>query len=147
MGDFAFFLVFLIVFYYILWFLIIPKWLFNDYWSIPIFFGWFLELPKCSPNLDPCTPFLSPTYFKKYKNSAGRSLKHIIFISENLKLWKYGKVCVSNFSMFHFWKFENLTVLNLKIWNLRSWILEIRKLASWNNWKFEKYNFGTLLFS
>ena len=34
---------------------------------IPIFFGSFLELPKCSPNLDPWTPYLSPGHFNKYK--------------------------------------------------------------------------------
>ena len=37
--------------------LIIPKWLINDPGHIPILFGSLLELPKCSPNLAPYTPY------------------------------------------------------------------------------------------
>ena len=42
---------------------IIPKWLNKAPGHIPILFGSFLELPICSPNLDPCTPYFSQKHF------------------------------------------------------------------------------------
>ena len=52
LSDLLFFLALLIICYGIFGVLSIPEWPINDSWWIPLFFWWFLELPKCSPNLD-----------------------------------------------------------------------------------------------
>ena len=80
---------------------------------------------------------------QKYKTNMGRSLNHIISISENLNFWKDWKVCVPilNFWNYKTWKFGicklkfgNSNLATLKIGNLNIGNLfrrvEIRKL--WN---------------
>ena len=47
--------------------LTIPKGLIKVPGHIPIPFGSFLELPECSLNLAPYTPYLSQKHFKRYK--------------------------------------------------------------------------------
>ena len=44
-------------------FLILPKWLINDSRHIPILFGSFMELPKCSPNLAPYTLYSNHIHY------------------------------------------------------------------------------------
>ena len=65
LSDLFDFLGFLMVCYGIFGVSIIPKWLINDPWWIPILFGRFLELPKKTPNLDPCTPYLWLLFYPK----------------------------------------------------------------------------------
>ena len=57
----------------ILWYfvvLIMSTWPIKVPGHIPILFGSFLELPICSPNLAPYTPYLSQKQLKKYKNES-----------------------------------------------------------------------------
>ena len=81
LRDLLFLLGLLIIFYGIFGVLNIPKWLIKVPGHIPILFGWFLDLPKCSPNLDPCTSFVSPKCFKEYKKFMESSLHNIFHIS------------------------------------------------------------------
>ena len=45
----------------LLWFIICLKWLIKAWGHIPIFFV-ILGFSKCSPNMDPRTPYLLPKY-------------------------------------------------------------------------------------
>ena len=101
----------------------IPKLLINASWWIAILSGSFLERPTMWPNLDPRTLYLSPKYFKTYKNiltqyylsyrriwntEHGRSV-YIFFICysesfETLKCGSFGfQLCFWNSEI---WKFE-----------------------------------------
>ena len=73
------FLVFLIICYCNFGVSIIPKWLINDSWWIPILFGWFLELPAISPHLVPYTSFLCRSASRDIRKSLEASFKNIVF--------------------------------------------------------------------
>ena len=107
---------------------IIPKLLILTPGPIAILFGWFLELPKNRPNLDPRTPYLLPKMHQQIPaTNVGASLKNIIFISENLKFWNSWKVCIPNFSSFQsfgFWK--------LKMCDFECWTFEVARFCFWN---------------
>ena len=87
---FWFFMVFLALFGV----LIIPKWLIKVPGPIAIVIGWFWELPKFWPNVDPHPSYLSPKYFKKYK-----------------KIWKHFRKILS-FHIWTFWKSRFLTFMD-----------------------------------
>ena len=79
------------------WFYIIPKWLIKVPGPFPILFGWFRELRKFCPNLDPQPSQLSPKYFKQYKKKYGIIFKNIICsylnfleLRKNHKFWSTG---------------------------------------------------------
>ena len=131
--------------------LIIPKWPINDSWWIPILFGWFLKIPKCSPNLDPWTPYVSLKYFKKYKKIMGTSLKHIIFtymdcrkfvnfgkdghrkmmkirVIKSSKSWIRDQYLLKNMSGF-LWIWYQYLYQNIKWHFLDIWKFEILKLC------------------
>ena len=117
--------------------LIIPKWLINYFWSIAIFFGTFLERPKLWPNPDPRTPYLSPKFLTKYKNSYGDIFEnnHILY-SAILKM--LGGPSTSLFEIlqlriFDFCTFENWTLCNLKTDKVNTWNfkLDLWKLEIW----------------
>ena len=82
-GDFVCFSCIFIIFHGIFGALIIPKWLIKVPRHIPIFFGSFLELRKCSPDLDLATPFCN----KITSGIQGNSpiiFKHITFTYPNI---------------------------------------------------------------
>ena len=81
------------------------------------------------PNLDSRTPYWSPKHCKNTRTNMGTSLKHIIFISENLQFWKCWKVRVPNF-----WNFRNLN-----FWKFGKLIIDISCLEIW------KYEIGSLV--
>ena len=75
----------------------------------------------------------------KHTGKKGTTLKHVIFIFENLKFWKAWKVCVPiayplscEFLKFEF-EIRNLTIWKLvffEIWNIENWQFEIRKMKT-----------------
>ena len=97
------FLIFFIVVSVFLGIYIIPKWLIKVPRHIPILFGWFLELPKFSPNLASYTS-LSPKCFKKYKKNYG-------IILEKYYLCQSGTHRIPKISQF--WTQKHLFFLNL----------------------------------
>ena len=108
-----------VIFYSILRVLIIPKWLTNVPVHIPICFRWFMELPRCSPNLASYTLYLSPEYFKKYKKIWKHPSKHII--SSYRIIWE--------FQHFDFvWPYQTS-----KMWNLFWAYLFVNKTGGPNN--------------
>ena len=119
-------------------FFIIQKWLINDPWSIAIFFETFLERPKMWLNM---TRRYHQNISKNTRTCTGTSLEHILFISENLKLWKRWQVCALGFSNFLFWI--------LIIWSFENskneiWAVEHLKLESWKMWNMTILKFCNL---
>ena len=48
-------------------------------------------------HLDPLTPYLSPKYFNEYTNMWEHPWNIMFLISENVKVWKFGKLYVMMF--------------------------------------------------
>ena len=102
-------------FWMVFWGLIIPKWLIKAPGHIPLLFGSFLELPKCSPNLAPYTPYLSQKHFSKYKKNPQTSSKHFFTYLNTSKIHDFKKWKLSNiqhlktmfFVCFKFWWSKN----------------------------------------
>ena len=80
---------FLIIFYCIFGGFNYFKWRINDSWWIPILFGWFLELPKCAPNLAPYTLYLSPKMLQEYKKNYGNIFTK--YYCSYLNIWEIQK--------------------------------------------------------
>ena len=105
LGDLLVCLVVLVICYGIFGVLITAKRLINDSWWIPIRFGWFLELPKFSPNLDPGTPAL---WLLLYQNT-----------SKNIKgIWEHFKSILCSI-------YENQNVFRKCVYNMFIFILYI----------------------
>ena len=81
-------------------------------------------------NMDPRSPYLSPTYFKKHKKKMGTSLEHNIFHIWEFELLKmFEGLCTQHL----FWKFEYLTFIKICEGGDRKMIknAEIKSTKSW----------------
>ena len=117
----------------------------------------FLDRPKCSPNLDPRTPYLLPKYFKnirKYGNILGNmkfSYMRILFFKCSRNESRGTVLCLLNFVLSLFLKFVYLSFYNI-LWrwgsgNNDNCINEISKILDMNfisiksmTWKFANFS-------
>ena len=116
-----------------LWFLIIPKWLIDDPWSIATF-RWMIS--GTTKNVTKSRPS-DPVFITKILQK----------IQEHLKEQPW------NILFLHIWEYEILKVLEglctrlfeiLKSETLKTWIFEMFNFEKWTfgNWTFETWQFG-----
>ena len=95
-------------------------------------FGYFWSFLKTLPNMDPRTPYLLQTYFKKYKINMDAFYENLIYVGVGFLNFEIVETYVHQSFLF----FVNWCVRDSALRTLRFWIFEIVKLRNVETFEF-----------